>query len=190
MPTKHIVKRRRWTLSLLAAGLIALFAAVAPPPAFTAEAKFVVPIVIGGITYQGEGVVAEDGSIVVTVRIVYRQAVPGPKPPPEPEPKPPVPAPTKISVIYVVHESGDGTPAFTAIRNAAGWKQECDKLGIKWLVVDVDTARPKLPQAVKLAVAKGLPAIVLLDAQGLGIAEACPKTPDAMLERVRKAGKP
>ena len=189
MPSNRIVTPRRW-LCLLALGLAAIIRAAAPGPSFAAEQpKFVLPLVVNGITYQGEGVLTEDGSIVVTVRIVYRQAVPGPQPEPKPEPKP-APTPNKISTLYLIHESGDGTPQFTGIRNAAGWKSECDKLGIKYLIADVDTARPKIPQAVKLAVSKGLPAIVLLDAQGLGVAEACPKTPDAMLARVKATVKP
>lgn len=157
---------------------------------------FAIPIVVDGKAAEGLAYITADkvlrihyvkaGKIAVLTYTVTRGG--DVKPPPVPPTPQPGPTPSKITAIYVVHESGDGTPAFTAIRNAAAWKSEADRLGIKWLVVDVDTARPKLPQAVKLAVAKGLPAIVLLDAQGLGVAEACPKTPDAMLARVKAAG--
>lgn len=174
----------------LRCALVAVAILGAAPGLFAAD-TFKMPVVVNGKTYQADAVIQSDGSIkvVVAVVLVFRQdgevqPGPGPKPPPDP------PTPTKITSLYLIHESGDGTPQFTGIRNAAAWKQEADRLGIRWLVVDKDTAKAKLPEAVKKAVAVGLPAVVLLDAQGLGVAEKCPATPDAMLERVRKAGKP
>ena len=51
-------------------------------PLFSAEPfKFAVPVVVNGQTYQGEGVLDADGSIRVTVVLVYRMQ-PGPVPPP------------------------------------------------------------------------------------------------------------
>lgn len=186
MPSTSLVTPRRW-FCLLAAGLVVAMFAASPQPLSADQPKFTVPLVIGGITYQGDGVLADDGTIRITVVIVYRQQVPGPTPPPTP-PDPPTPTPNKIACIYLVHESGDGTPEFTAVRSADGWKKEAEKLGIRWLIVDKDTAKGKIPEVVRLAVAKGLPAIVLLDSQKLPTAEPCPKTPDAMLARVKQAG--
>lgn len=170
--------------------LVAVFLHTGAAPGLFAADKFTVPIVVGGITYQGEGVLAEDGSIVVTVRIVYRQAVPGPTPPPVPPPVPPTPQPAKIAAIYLIHESGDGTPAFTAIKNSDAWKKEAERLGIRWLIFDKDVGAKKLPEVTQRAIAIGLPALVLLDTQKLCVAEKCPKTHDAMLARVKATVKP
>ena len=155
---------------------------------------FAVPVVVDGKATEGLAFISADkvlrihyvknGKIAVLTYTVTRGGEV--KPPPVVVVVDP-PTPSKIATIYLIHESGDGTPAFTAIRNASEWKVACDKLGIKWIIADVDTAKPKIPQAVKLAVAKGLPAVVLIDAQGLGMAEKA-ATPDAMLALVRKAG--
>lgn len=127
----------------------------------------------------------EDGMDVAYVVYKLTRQDSGPNPPPPPVP---VPTPDKITHLFLIHESADGTPAFTAIRNNATWKAEADKLGIKWIIVDDETAKAKIPKNVELAVKAGLPAVVMVDVKGLGVAEKCPSDPAAMLALVRKAG--
>jgi hypothetical protein len=166
---------------------------------------FDIPLVIAGKSTTGKAFVnaervlriyyVADGKVAgpMLYDLVRRGDVPTPPKPPDPPvpPKPPDPPPVlKAAFVYLIHESADATPALAAIRNAAAWKTEAEKLGMKWLIFDKDSGAKKFPSATNRATDVGLPAVVLIDKAGGAIAEKLPATPDAMLSLVRRAGLP
>lgn len=100
----------------------------------------------------------------------------------------PQPQPSAVAAVYLIHESADGTPAMTALKADLGWKSALDANSVRWLIADDDAAEKSLPNAVAMARKQGLPAVVWVDASGLGSAKACPQTPAEMLALLREIG--
>ncbi|MDE2440736.1 MAG: hypothetical protein KGP14_06905 [Betaproteobacteria bacterium] len=100
----------------------------------------------------------------------------------------PTPQPSAVAAVYLIHESADGNPAMTAIKADLAWKAALDSNSIRWLIADDDAAEKSLPNVVALARKHGLPAVVWVDAAGLGAAKACPQTPAEMLALLREIG--
>lgn len=116
----------------------------------------------------------------------------GPIPAPIPGPTPPTPTPTpqpsKVAAVYLIHESADGTQAMTEVKADSAWKAALDSAGVRWLVADDDAAEESLPNVVAMARKQGLPAVVWVDAAGLGAAKPCPQSPADMLALLREIG--
>jgi hypothetical protein len=113
-------------------------------------------------------------------------STPGPTPEPRPEPGPqpnpqPLPVPdAKVTAVYLVHESGDSDPKTAAVRDAKAWKDALDGKAIRWLVSDDDALVAKLPNVTAKARTNGLPAVVVMYADGTAVAKDAPGTPEAM----------
>lgn len=115
--------------------------------------------------------------------------IPAPLPNPTPNPQPdPQPQPSKVVAVYLIHESGDGDQAMTEVKADTDWKAAVDAAGVRWLVADDDAAEKSLPNVVAMARKQGLPAVVWVDAAGLGASKPCPQTPAAMLALLREIG--
>lgn len=181
---------------LRAAGLVALALLAIAPLLFSAEptpAKFTVPVIVNGQTYQGDATVDADGSIRVTIVLVYR-VQPGPGPGPEPKPKPPDP-PTpdeKAAFVYVIHESRPPTPdlAFAKIDNDKGWRDVAEGLKVGWRVLDQNNqALKKMPAPLITANKVGLPAAVFVFASGASKGEPLKgKSPADLAELIKRYG--
>jgi hypothetical protein len=90
--------------------------------------------------------------------------------------------------VYLIHESADGNPAMTTLKADLAWKAALDGNSVGWLIADDDVAERSLPNVVALARKQGLPAVVWVDANGLGAAKACPQTSAEMLNLLREIG--
>ena len=171
-----------------------------PTTTIQAGADFDVPLLVAGKPAIGRAHLAADNVLriywVADGRIagpllytLTRQGDVEPPIPPKPEPKPPTPV-KRTTDIYVVWETSTATPAEAAIRNNQSWKDESTKLKIRWGQMDIDTIANVPKFAAVAAAAKGkLPCVVLVDEAGGTRVEPLPKTPAAMLDLVRRAGK-
>lgn len=190
---------------------VLLLAAILAPAIVSAQdglpfgQTFEVPIIVAGQPAVGQAVisaadtaekpmlvfyVASDGKIGVLSYVIRRsdKTDPKPQPNPKPDPKPqpdPTPNPAKLAYVYLIHESKDADPKSAAIRNDKAWKDACGAWGVQWIVLDKDVAATKFPVATRLAVSKGLPAVVLMDAQGLPEVIK-PETAAELLARIKK----
>ena len=108
---------------------------------------------------------------------------------PQPNPPPPPPPPIDVARLYLIHESGDATPATAAVCNDKAWKDRADALALRWLIADDDSAQKLLPDVVTAARDCGLPAVVLTDSDG-GVITAVPMPADTagMLSLVEEHG--
>jgi hypothetical protein len=100
----------------------------------------------------------------------------------------PDPTPSEVVCVYLIHESNDGTQALTDLKADSEWKDAIEASGAKWLIVDDDAAEDALPNVVAIARKQGLPALVWVDANGLGQSKPCPVNSADMLVLLREIG--
>ena len=167
--------------------------AMADDVALRPSAKFSVPLTVNGKSTVGMATVRFDGVMEVfyvlngEIATVDYTVTKGSAPNPTPNPQPnPTPTPSKVAYIYLIHESADSSSPQAKVRSAKAWKDEADRLGIKWIPFDKDEGMKKFPVATKKAIARGLPAIVALDKDGASTVEPQPDTPEAMLAAVKR----
>lgn len=187
----------RWSTVLLMTGAILLWA-ILLGVVCGADSK-PVPQIAYYQPIQVTVIPAADGRLVLVApggELWELRAMQGPGPNPQPQPNPnpqpqpqPNPSPNKAAYLYVVAESKDLTPATAKVKDAKAWRDACDKAGVRWAVFDPDAVSSALPNVVAQAKKCGLPAVVVLDQQGLPRTEKLPATPEAMVELVGRVAK-
>jgi len=186
---------RRRAATLVVAAFVALGFALraAGDDGLPLNTGFRVPVVVAGKTLPGKAFI--DDARVMRIFYVVNGEVEGPilytltrGGDVQPGPKPP-PAPGKPNKAFLIWETKDATVEVANLaRRADAWKQEAAKQGIRVVVVDVTEAGRAYPEATKLAVARGLPALVFArDEVPLGT-EKLPKDEAATIELMRKKG--
>ena len=192
------MKSKRVTLVVAALLTLAFAVGVRGDDGLPLNTGFKVPVVVAGKVLQGKAFI--DEARVMRIFYVVNGEVEGPilytlvrggdvQPPPVPGPKPPVPTPGKPNKAFLIWETGGSDIGVANLaRRSDAWKQEALKQGIRVVVVDKDEAAKAYPEAMKLAVAKGLPALVFArDEVPLGV-EKLPKDEAALIDLVKKKG--
>lgn len=174
------------SLSLVLWVLILAMCFGAPPaPQLTLWQPITVTVIPAA---DGRLVLIAPGGELYELRPIQPEPQPQPQPNPGPNPQP-QPSPNRAVYLYLIHESGDNTPAFAAVKDAKAWRDEAANVGLKVAVLDKDPAIKALPNVVAKAKAVGLPAVVLVDQSGLATAEKCPSTVADMTALVRRVTK-
>jgi hypothetical protein len=148
-------------------------------------------LILPGATATARRLVIPDGrGLEVWDMTPAGKSSPTPKPDPIPDPTPkpdpkPNPSPSKTTALFFLHESADSTPAAAALREASAWRKTADAAGIRWIVLDVDTAAKSYPNAAQKARAVGLPALVWSRADGTGEAQKAPASAEELAALIR-----
>lgn len=92
----------------------------------------------------------------------------GPIPPPKPDPKPePKPEPKKaVAWVVIVEETAQRTPAAAKVLNDLAYWQVLKARGVNWRFYDKDAQEAKERNYDRFATETGLPAVLLLAADG------------------------
>jgi hypothetical protein len=190
--------KRLMTLVVAALAVLALGTRAAGDDGLPVGQDFSIPIVCDGKTVEGLASISADkvlriyyvksGKVAYVTYTLTRGGDVGPRPPVVVV-DPPTPVKDRPNKMFVIWESSGNDPAVAdLVRRKEGWKKEAEKLGVTVIVADKDPAAATYPQAVKLAVAKGLPAIVWAkDAAQLGV-DGLPKDEAALITLLQKKG--